>query len=270
MGFLTFNATILNAYFMKKTACLIICFAAICPFLQPVFSQPTGGPPRRSPEDIKIALADLSVQLDKATADTAKARLTLAIANLTAFQDQNAGLDKAREAVQIAEKTHDARTLLNCYLGMGGILQRLNRFDEALESFKKALPHIEKAKAPEQAGICYGNIAQVYQRQGVYEKSLEFYQKSLSEFEKQTPQPDFQAMTLQQIGNLHVRLEKPAEAIRYFERAIAIWEKLQNWVRLEGTYRNLGNACSILGDDAAAAAAYEKSAQAAERLKKKD
>lgn len=255
---------------MKKTTRLLACFAAICLFLHPVFSQPPGGPPRRSPEDIKKNIADLSAQLDKATADTAKARLTLAIANLTAYQDQNAGLEKAKEAVQIAEKTGDARTLLNCYMDMGGILQRLNRFDEALENFKKALPHIEKAKAPEQAGICYGNIAQVYQRQGVYEKSLEFYQKSLAEFEKQTPQPDFQAMTLQQIGNLQMRMEKPAEAIRYFERAIAIWEKTQNWARLEGTYNNMGNAYSKLGDDTAAAAAYDQSAKAGERLKKKD
>ncbi len=255
---------------MKNTFSFLFFFAIICFLFQPAFSQPPGGPPRRSPEEIKKNIDELTTQLGKAATDTAKVRLTLAIANLTAYQDQNAGLEKAKEAVHIAEKAGDARTLLNCYMGMGGILQRLSRFDEALENFKKALPYIEKAKAPEQAGMCYSNIAQIYMRQGVYEKALEYYQKSLAEFEKQTPQPDFQAMTLQQIGNLHMRMEKPAEAIRYFERAIAIWEKTQNWARLEGTYNNMGNAYSKLGDDAAAAAAYDKSAKAGERLKKKD
>ncbi len=237
-----------------------------------LFSQPPGGggPPRRSPEEIKKSIAELASQLDKAKADTAKARLTLELANLTAYQDANAGLELSKQAIALAEKTGDEKAMLNSYLAIGGILQRLNRFDEALEYLKKGVPHIEKAKQPDLAGICYGNIAQIYMRQGVYEKSLEYYQKSLAEFEKQPANPDPKAMTLQQIGNLSMRMNKPGDAVRYFEQAIAIWEKAQNWPRIQGTYQNLGNAFSKLGDEAAAAAAYDKSAKAGERVKKKD
>ncbi|MCF8247793.1 MAG: tetratricopeptide repeat protein [Saprospiraceae bacterium] len=244
-----------------------------CLFLTiPAFSQPPrpSSPPGRSPEEIKKGISELTAQLNKATADTAKARLTLELANLTAYQDANAGLELSKQAIALAEKTGDEKAMLNSYLAIGGILQRLNRFDEALEFLKKGIPHIEKAKRPDLAGMCYGNIAQIYMRQGVYEKSLDFYQQSLAELEKQPANPDLKAMTLQQIGYLSMRMNKPGDAARYFESAIAIWEKAQNWPRLQGTYQNLGNAYSKLGDETAAAAAYDKSAKAGERVKKKD
>lgn len=226
-------------------------------------------PPGRLAEQVQKDIAQSRAQLQQATSDTAKARIGIELASHLGFQNADETLEQIDAACRRAERSQHAATLLNTYTNAGGILQRLGRMDDALEHLKKGMTYIEKAQLPGVAGICYGNIAQIYMRQGVYEKALQYYQKSLTQFEKHAPNPDYEAMTFQQIGNIHMHAGQPSEAVPFFQKAAAGWEKTQSWGPLEGCYRNLGNAFQLMGDTAGASAAFEKARQTAERLKKK-
>jgi hypothetical protein len=58
-------------------------------------------------------------------------------------------------------------------------------------------------------------------------------------------------------------------AIKYFQQAASIWKKLENWNRLEGCWKNIGNCYGMMNNENEEEAARIQQQKYSELAKKK-
>jgi tetratricopeptide (TPR) repeat protein len=238
-------------------------------FLVSSFNMIAQPGPSPSPEEIKKKVEASKKVLDKASSNEAKTKLCLELASLLLRTNRDESIEYAKKAVDFAVKSKKTDLIVNSYMSLGSGLQMSGQNAASLDYLKKGLPYLKKSNNTETNGIYYGMIAQAYMRKGQYEIALEYYQKSLFEYKKELTNMDLQALTLFQIGNVHGSLEDYMTAIKYFQQAASIWKKLENWNRLEGCWKNIGNCYGMMNNENEEEAARIQQQKYSELAKKK-
>ena len=212
----------------------------------------------------------LEKDLQKTTTDSVKSRLSIELSHAYGFSDMSKANTHADQAITFAKKTKDNDLIVKAILNKCSLSQRQRKAEDAYQLLQEGVPFLKKSNNNTQKGIYYGMIAQIQLQKGNYETALEHYQYSLAAFEKPPVNQDYKAMTLFQIGNVHHRTSNYLQALSYFQQAAILWEKENNYQRLAGCYRNIGNVYSILEEEDKANQAYEKSKTYADQSKKKE
>ncbi|MBP6828664.1 MAG: tetratricopeptide repeat protein [Saprospiraceae bacterium] len=246
-------------------------FAAVCVLfcLLPAHAQ---SPERRqppTPEEIQKMKTRIGEELKKAQSDTAKVRLQMQLAGLTARENLDGAIKLAQAAIALAEKTEHTETIARSYFGTGSIFLTQNRYDDALEYFNKGLPIAEKTGDAHIQQPYYNNLGMIYERKGVYEKTLDYYHKSYAALEKIQASPGRRAGALMQIGQVQSRTGKYRESNESYQKALNFAEQAQEWEKVSGIWFNIGNNYNDLGETAQAEAAFAKSREYRDREKKK-
>lgn len=115
----------------------------------------------------------------------------------------------------------------NLYTNIGINYFYQQKYEDALENYKKALEISRALKNKEAMSICYNNIGLVYQNLEEYESAIESFQKAL---EISTEMGDLGAMTihLQNIAINYIYLENYSRSKEFIKRALNILEQIDN------------------------------------------
>ena len=115
------------------------------------------------------------------------------------------------------------------YNNVAYFYQKLNKWQEALTYYLKALETInkdKKIKYLKKHTIYYNNIATIYDQLKLYDKALEFYKKSSLIYEKKLPKlHPYKATTYSDIGNIYLKLNNKELALTYHLKALNIRKK---------------------------------------------
>lgn len=244
---------------------LIPVFCALYAF--PIFAQ---SPERRqapSQEETQKLKTRIAEELKTATSDTAKVRLRMQLASLTARDNLNEAIKLGQEGVALAEKTGHTETAARACQTMGSIYLTNNRYDNALEYYNKGLPLAEKTGIATIQQSYYNNLGVIYDRRGVYEKALDYYRESYSLLEKMPVPAGRKAGGLMQIGQVQSRTGKYRESIESYRKALGFAEQAQDWEKVSGIWFNIGNNYNNLDDPQQAEAAFAKSQEYRDKKK---
>jgi len=153
-------------------------------------------------------------------------------------------------------------TVLN---DMGGSLSRLGRFRDALEVYRRALAHSEKARAASGIAVALGNIGLTQWYLGDYKEALEYQERSLK-LKQELGDRAGVALTLGNIGLVHESRSAYAKALEYQERALKLKQELGDRPGTAATLENIGIIHFGRGAYATALEYYERSRKLEEEL----
>lgn len=248
---------------------LIICAAFMLLY---TFSARAQSPERRPPptaEERQQLKSRMEEEYKAAKSDTARVRLQIQLASLTAPDNFNEGVKLGQEAVTLADKTGHSETIARACLAVAILYFTNNRYDNALEYLNKGLPAAKKTASIPLLQSYHNNLGMMYERKGIYEKALDFFHKSYEALEKMQAPPARRAGALMQIGQVQGRTGKYRESNESYTKALTLAEQLQDWEKVSGIWNNIGNNYNDLGDTARAEEAFAKSREYRERDKKK-
>lgn len=174
-------------------------------------------------------------------------------------------MSKYEEALSVlgqAEEMAEGLEMGRIYLSRGNVLYRKGEYDEAMRSFEKSIEYLEKYGT--EAGDISTSIraiGNIYYSRGEYERALRNYEKALD-----TGDLSGKAMSLNNMGVVHVRLGNYDKAAKYFRDALKIREKIGDRWGTAMFLSNLGVVKSESGEYEAAMDYFKKSLEIRERI----
>ncbi len=256
--------------------------------------------PKKASDYLERAL-EVSSKADDAARACLTAKLDLA-ANRQHLGDNDKSVKLYNEVLEDARGMPDL--LAEANLGIGFVLSKMGRLDDAAKAYLKALdlfvdnPEklcrvlsnlgiIYKRKG-DFAGaldfygraldVCrrydykwaamnlYGNMANIYTAKGEFRKALESYRESL-ELSRKVSDRRIEGINLLNIGHLHSLLGGMNEAIDHFLKALRIQKAVGDKGSQAITYNNLGQVCLSLGQYKSALDYYEKGRSLGRQIK---
>jgi tetratricopeptide (TPR) repeat protein len=132
-----------------------------------------------------------------------------------------------QRSMAISEELKDQRSLAMVLNSLGGILQRLGRFEDAAVALQRSMAISEELKDQRSLAMVLNSLGGVLQRLGRFEDAVDALQRS---YELLVDQKDErgQAMVLNSLGGVLQRLGKTSEADKAFYSSIAIGKKLDD------------------------------------------
>lgn len=145
-----------------------------------------------------------------------------------------------RISEQLAIKLHYGLGLAKAYTNRASIYYLTDRPQQALDYFQKALATAESHKLNPRF-ICgaISNVAAALSKLGQYDKVVTMELRSLRLQEQHNVQPRI-ATTYGGIGNAFRELNKPQEALSYYQQALAIMQSTKNTSGLAIIENNMG------------------------------
>ncbi|MCS6989494.1 MAG: tetratricopeptide repeat protein [Chloroherpetonaceae bacterium] len=134
----------------------------------------------------------------------------------------------------------------------------LARYDEAIESSRKALIGFRQLGDKKMIASVLNNLGRIEYFRANYHKALEFYQDCLA-LRRELGDKQGLAGTLNNIGLIYYSIENHADALRFYEESLAIKRELGDKKGIAATLNNLGLIHVLLGDYAKAIERYKES-----------
>lgn len=139
----------------------------------------------------------------------------------------------ARQGINLLEKNNITNdNLALCYNALGISLEFLEKYDDALEKFQKALLILDRPNLNSENTYFLGNllfnIGKVYGHKKDFNREMLFYQKSYALFKKSN---NLRHLTLANSGiaiSLLNNFNKITQSVKLFEKSISEIEKIQN------------------------------------------
>lgn len=155
----------------------------------------------------------------------------------------------ASMAVEIAKSRGDEKKVYKAMRNYGMIYTITREYDNALSVFKDVLNYFEKIKDTSEIAALHRNIGDIQYRQAKYKEALEEYLYSEKLFQKlMNNKPknlleleENYGATLNNIGNVYLRLEDFDKSIKFFEQALLIQKKTGDTYSESAAYTNIGN-----------------------------
>jgi len=150
-------------------------------------------------------------------------------------------LDSAYKVLQQAKSILHENDLPFLYTQLGYVYERRGQLDDAADYALKSLELGEKLGDKKAIAMAYSDLSNLFWKRGKFNKGLEYGLKSLEIFEARAINDLDYDFTLYLVGNNYLSLNKPSEALNYYERAINIGEQY-------GFYNNLSDIYISLTD----------------------
>lgn len=154
-------------------------------------------------------------------------------------------LEKALELCQTTQKyiagkqgqtTIQQGNLLNV---LGEVYLNKGQNDLALENFQKALKIYANTKHKANEAKCYSNLGLVYWNTGNQALALEYHQKALNLRKSMFGEQHLEVAASYNDMGLIYSNSKPEEAYQYYEKALAIYKREKQQIKLANAYNNM-------------------------------
>ncbi len=182
-------------------------------------------------QNLKLARIDSLLQVSKKQKeDTTLCKTYAKISDQYIYLDSKKGIFYAQKALSIAEKLGWEIGIGNSYMNFGMHQVSMGNYDKAFQNFKTAEPHFKKLTNPFYISKLYNEIGILKANQGKYPEALDYFFKSLHGFEKVKNKSGFLSVAscYENIGTVYNLTNNYDQAIRNYEKAIAITKKLKH------------------------------------------
>jgi tetratricopeptide (TPR) repeat protein len=146
-----------------------------------------------------------------------------------------------QKSYEISEKLGDERSLAMVLNSLGGVLHRQGKLDEAVTVFQRSYEISEKLGDERSLAMVLNSLGGVLQRLGKFNEAVTAFQKSY-EIEKNLGDDRGQAMVLNSMGVVLSRQKKHEDAANAFNESIQIGRKLGDQSHLAKVYTAFGNS----------------------------
>src|SRR3989454_2505610 len=130
-------------------------------------------------------------------------------------------LDSYERALKIREAVGDREGIASCYKSISAVFFRKGKYDDALQMVGKSLEIYKNLGQQVWVAGCQNSIGVLYMYRGDYEKALSHYREALAVSER-IGHLDFVADHLTNMGVVHYDRGEYSSTIECFERALAI------------------------------------------------
>src|SRR5262245_9075381 len=148
--------------------------------------------------------------------------LANALINYSSIPGQQADYTTAiaalNEALAIGERTKHADSISGALANLAIVYRLTGDYDRAIETNLKAMELASAAKDRYTLGRIWSNLGVVYWTQGRYREALDAYTKAIT-FKESTSDADI-ALTLNNIGTIHINQGNTELALEYFTRSL--------------------------------------------------
>lgn len=155
---------------------------------------------------------------------------------------------------QLQHPTQLARILKN----LGILFQQQQNYLLAGYCYQEALQHLAATDSDLDRIQVQMNLGVLHFLQQQYTQAEIAFRLTHSFFQRHQGSHSLRAMAAQNLGNVLVKQERPAEAQVYFQQASMLWQQLQDELNLANTLGSLGEAWVLLGDVPTAVTAYDE------------
>ena len=159
------------------------------------------------------------------------------------------------DALTIAEKSGDFKSIGYAYNGLGIINKRMKNYDDALKYFEKSKKYLEIAGDTEALIKVIRNIGSVYY--DLRDSRAERYFKDSLNLSEKTGNPWSIARAYLSIGVWDVYMEKYIEAKKFLEKSYKIFSELHSHEGVANVYLTMGTLYAYLGDSQRAKNYYD-------------
>jgi tetratricopeptide (TPR) repeat protein/DNA-binding MarR family transcriptional regulator/GTPase SAR1 family protein len=142
------------------------------------------------------------------------------------------------QSADIAAIIVDKKLEVKSIYESGHILEEQNRFDEAMDCFKKCLGISKNAGYSLGIGMSYRGIGRVYWRRSEHEKAIFTFRKSLKISEK-LDDSELITSTYIDLGNVYDDRYEPEKAVECYNKSLEILKKVKNTFETARAYGNL-------------------------------
>ncbi len=148
-------------------------------------------------------------------------------------------------ALNSAQKEKDTISLIYIYLNMGTLYQRMNKLDDALDSYLLSLELSKASKNLEGMAYAY-SIGIIYASRGELETALRYYTEAIAPCTKLNMLDDLSNI-YSNMSNVYMLLKKYDEASRVLRKSIALSSKAGYQRQLGIAYANMGKTNELSG-----------------------
>ncbi|MFL9658464.1 tetratricopeptide repeat protein [Streptomyces sp. PB17] len=150
-----------------------------------------------------------------------------------------------QKALELAIKTNNTHNQAAAWNGIGNTLQSLHRYDEALTEYQKALDLAERTNETHDQTITLNNIGSTLESLYRYDEALTNYHKALDLAEK-NHDTDSQSSAWSNIGNTLEGLHRYDEALTEYQKALELAKRTNNTHGQPVALNNIGSALQKL------------------------
>jgi signal transduction histidine kinase len=149
------------------------------------------------------------------------------MATLSATQDQYLSYsENLQKAIRLFIMLKDSIGLGNCYITEAVVHDRQLKFDQAVDSYGKALAIFKNARMNERVAVCANNMGFVYYRMGSFEEAKKILLEAV-EINKPLNNASLLMGIYDNLGLVYSKLGDVDTAHEYFESVIALHDELK-------------------------------------------
>ncbi len=127
--------------------------------------------------------------------------------------------EKAREAVRLSAPVGYKPGLAQAGLTQGWALLQMDRYEQAMSGFLKALSLSEELNLATEKAAALNGIGATYMRLNVYTESLQYLLRALNAYQS-LRDLNGESKTLCEVGGLYLVLDEPSKALNYLDRCL--------------------------------------------------
>jgi DNA-binding SARP family transcriptional activator len=165
-------------------------------------------------------------------------------------------------ALAASERLGDAEVQAGLHHGVGRVLIRLGRHDDAWGHLIDSTRRWEEAGSPERAASAVLSLANLVAKEGQSEKAIKLYQLVLS----RTTSPLLRAMAVNNLGSEYTAMGRHELALELCSKALVLWSEIGDKHAQASTWDSLGTAYQGLKRYDSAVSAYGEAVSAFERM----
>ena len=152
-----------------------------------------------------------------------------------------------KKALEIYEKYNDKMYQAQVLNDLGNTYYYLKNYDDAIEYLDKSMVIGKEINAGDLLGTAINNLAKVYAKKNMFDKAMELSNDALEIHESSNSQNKI-VESLNDLGMTYNAMSKPKTAIQYFDRAIALAEKIDTKENLRIGHYNRSHSYEMLND----------------------
>jgi tetratricopeptide (TPR) repeat protein len=192
----------------------------------------------------RLYVEELEVRRSHNLGSTARVLLDVGIM-AARLNDYEAALEEADNASKAARLEQDSRSLATAANLKGQVLRQLGRITDAEAAFNDAATLFDRLDSIAAVRVRV-NLADLYWRRSEYRKALITGFAAEGALEKGDSPRDL-AAAYDALGNTFKLLQQDDRALEYFQKSLAIREKLPDRISRAFSYNNLGIALNSMG-----------------------
>ena len=174
--------------------------------------------------------------------DTGRVNILNKLSSSYWYLDPQKTIHYAEEALTLASSLSFKKGMITAYNNTGVGHYQVNRYDEALRWYNKALALNRETGNFLGEGHVLSNIGMIYWKQGVLTMAVEYYLQALKIWEDHELENEM-ASVFDNLGNVYNEQEEYDRALSYYQKAVAIQKKFSgNEHERSMTLSNIGTA----------------------------